>query len=191
MSVLTRLLNSALSGRAKILAFHSAITCISNSADQPHFKSCPITFSLGAQFTQGLPWWFSGKDSACQCRRCKFNPQGVGKILWRRKWRSTSVLLPGESQEQRILAGYSPGVAESDMTEQLNNNNPYPSASLAGRGLQNTAQPISSLLSPPPSLSGWYIGFISHSHLLSLCCDWVNKKQFEIRRRMKAMFVGS
>ena len=21
-----------------------------------------------------LPWWFSGKESACQCRRCGFNP---------------------------------------------------------------------------------------------------------------------
>ena len=133
MSILTRLLNSALSGRAKILALHSAINCISN------FKSCPITFFLiEAYFTQGLPWWFSGKDSACQCKRCEFNPWGVGKILWRRKWQSTSVLLPGESQEQRSLAGYSPGVAKSDTTEQLNNN-PYPSASLAGRGLQDTA----------------------------------------------------
>ena len=70
--------------------------------------------------------------------RCEFNPWGVGKILWRRKWQSTSVLLPGESQEQRSLVGYSPGVATSDTTEQLNNN-PYPSASLAGRGLQDTA----------------------------------------------------
>ena len=27
----------------------------------------------------GLPWWFSGKESACQCRRCEFDPC-VGKI---------------------------------------------------------------------------------------------------------------
>ena len=36
----------------------------------------------------GLPWWLSGKESACQCPRCrrhKFNPW-VGKIPWRRKW---------------------------------------------------------------------------------------------------------
>ena len=34
-----------------------------------------------------LPRWHSGKESACQCRRCKrcrFDP-GVGKIPWRRK----------------------------------------------------------------------------------------------------------
>ena len=34
----------------------------------------------------GLPRWHNGKDSVCQCRRCKrhrFNPW-VGKIPWRR-----------------------------------------------------------------------------------------------------------
>ena len=48
----------------------------------------------------GLPRWHSGKESACQCRRCKrceFNPW-IGKIPWRRKWQPTSVFLPGESQ---------------------------------------------------------------------------------------------
>ena len=128
MSILTRLLNSGL---------HSAIICISNPVDQPHFKSCPITFFIEAYFTQGLPWWCSGKASACQYRRCEFNPWGggaVGKLLWRRKWQATSVLLPGEYQEQRSLAGYGPGVTESDTTERLNNN-PYPSALLVGRGL--------------------------------------------------------
>ena len=23
---------------------------------------------------QGLPWWSSGKESACQCKECRFNP---------------------------------------------------------------------------------------------------------------------
>ena len=32
----------------------------------------------------GLPWWLSGKESACQCRRCGFD-LWVGKIPWRRK----------------------------------------------------------------------------------------------------------
>ena len=45
----------------------------------------------------------------------------VGKILWRRKWPPTPVLLPGKSYGQRSLVGYSPwGCKESDMTEQLN-----------------------------------------------------------------------
>ena len=46
----------------------------------------------------------------------------VRKIPWRRKWQPTPVFLPGKSQEQRGLAGYSPwGCKESDMTYQLNN----------------------------------------------------------------------
>ena len=53
-----------------------------------------------------LPWWFSGKESACQCRRCRFDPW-VGKIPWRRKWQPTPVLLSGKSHGQRSLAGYS------------------------------------------------------------------------------------
>ena len=40
--------------------------------------------------------------------------------LWRRKWQSTPVLLPGESHGWRSLVGYSPrGRKEVDMTERL------------------------------------------------------------------------
>ena len=54
-----------------------------------------------------------------QCRRPGFDPW-VGKILWRRKWQLTPVLLPGESHGQKSLAGYSPwGHKESDRTEWL------------------------------------------------------------------------
>ena len=39
-------------------------------------------------------------------------------ILWRRKWQSTPVFLPGESYGQRKLVSYSPeGCKESDMTK--------------------------------------------------------------------------
>ena len=42
---------------------------------------------------------------------------------WRRKWQPTPVLLPGESNGQRSLAGCSSwGHKESDTTEQLNTN---------------------------------------------------------------------
>jgi len=45
-----------------------------------------------------------------------FNPW-AGKIPWRRAWQPTPLSLPGESQEQRSLAGYSPwGCKELDMT---------------------------------------------------------------------------
>ena len=44
----------------------------------------------------------------------------VGKIPWRRTWQPTPVFLPGESHEQRSLAGYSSwGYKELDITEQF------------------------------------------------------------------------
>ena len=55
-----------------------------------------------------LPWWFSCKESACQCQRPEFDPW-VGKIPWRRKWQPTLVFLLGISYGQRSLEGYSPG----------------------------------------------------------------------------------
>ena len=50
---------------------------------------------------------FLKKESACQCRRHRFNPW-VRKILRRRKWQPTPVFLPGKCHGQRSLAGYSP-----------------------------------------------------------------------------------
>ena len=59
----------------------------------------------------------SGKKSACQCRRHRFNPW-VGKIPWRRKWQPTPVLLPKIFHGQRSLVGYRLwGHKESDTTE--------------------------------------------------------------------------
>ena len=41
-------------------------------------------------------------------------------LMWRRKWQSTPVLLPGKSHRQRRAVGYSPwGRKELDMTERL------------------------------------------------------------------------
>ena len=54
-----------------------------------------------------LPWWLSGKGSACQCRR-RWLDSWVGKIPLEKKWQSTPVLLPGKSHGQRNLAGYRP-----------------------------------------------------------------------------------
>ena len=68
---------------------------------------------------QGFLRWLSGKESACQCRRCRFDPW-VKKILWRRKWQPTPVFLPGKFHGQRNLVSYSPwGCIESNMTKQL------------------------------------------------------------------------
>ena len=47
----------------------------------------------------GLPWWLSSKESACQCRRHRFDPWD-GKIPWRREWQSTPVFLHGKGGEE-------------------------------------------------------------------------------------------
>ena len=58
---------------------------------------------------RGLPGWLNGKEPACQRRRhrrCGFHPW-VAKISWKRKWQPTPAFLPGKSQGQKRLAGYS------------------------------------------------------------------------------------
>ena len=75
--------------------------------------------------------WYSGKESSCQCRRRKrhgFDPW-VGKILWRRKWQSIPVFLPGEFHEERSLVGYK----ESDTTEGLSSQRHTQSSSTGAR----------------------------------------------------------
>ena len=68
-----------------------------------------------------LSWWFSGKESACQCRRHRFDPW-VGKVPCRRACQPTPVFLPAKSHGQRSLVSYNPVIAkESDTTERLNN----------------------------------------------------------------------
>ena len=57
-------------------------------------------------FLSGLPRWRSGKESTCQCRRCKFSPW-VGKISWRRKWQSIPIFFSRKFHGQRSLVGYS------------------------------------------------------------------------------------
>ena len=61
-------------------------------------------------------WGFPGgsmvkknKKSACKCKRCRRYRFSlwVEKIPWRRAWQPTPVYLPGESQGQRSLVGYS------------------------------------------------------------------------------------
>ena len=58
----------------------------------------------------GLPGGTSGKEPACQCRRCKERQVwSLGQEdPWRREWQPTPVFLSGESHEQRSLVGYSP-----------------------------------------------------------------------------------
>ena len=72
-----------------------------------------------------LPFWLSGKESACQCRRCGFDPW-VRKIARRRKQQPTPVFLLGKSYGQRSLAGYDPWShkrVRQDIAAKKNNNN--------------------------------------------------------------------
>ena len=64
-----------------------------------------------------FPGSASGKESACQCRRCKrhrFNPW-IGMIPWSRKWQPASVKFYG----QRSWLVTVHGAAELDKTEWL------------------------------------------------------------------------
>ena len=63
--------------------------------------------------------WLSGKESACLCSRCGFDPW-VGKIPWRRIWQPTPEFLPKKAHGQRSLVGYNPcGHKQLDTTEEL------------------------------------------------------------------------
>ena len=68
---------------------------------------CCIINSEFLNVEDGLRWWLSGNEAACQCRRREFD-SWVGKIPWRRKLQPAPVFLPGESHRQRSLVGYSP-----------------------------------------------------------------------------------
>ena len=65
--------------------------------------------------SRGLPRWLSGKESACQCRRCRKCGFGswIRRIPWRRKWQLTPVFLLGEFLGQRSLGATVHGVAKS------------------------------------------------------------------------------
>ena len=71
------------------------------------------------------PGGSSGKESTCQCRRCKrcgFDPW-VSKIPWKRKWHPTVVLSPGKFHGQRSLVGYTPrDLKELDTIEYIPEN---------------------------------------------------------------------
>ena len=70
----------------------------------------------------GFPGGVSDKVPTCQCKRhkrCRFKPW-VGKIPWRRAWKSTPVFSPGEFHGHRSLECYSPwGYKELDTMEWL------------------------------------------------------------------------
>ena len=58
-----------------------------------YIKRCPVSL-------MALPTWLNGKESSCQCKRCRFNPW-ARNIPWKRKWQPTRIFLSGESNGQR------------------------------------------------------------------------------------------
>ena len=72
------------------------------------------------QEARDFPGGTSGKEPACQCKRCKilWFHCWVGKIPWRRAQQPTPVFLPGESHGRKSLMDYSPlGRRELDTLE--------------------------------------------------------------------------
>ena len=63
--------------------FHMYLVCLAQISCKPIKKN----------LLKVLPWWLSGKESACQWSRHRFDPW-VREILWRRKWQLTPVFSP-------------------------------------------------------------------------------------------------
>ena len=102
----------------------------------------------------GLPWWFNGRESTCQCRRHR-RPwvQSLSEEdPWKKKCQPTLVLLPGKSHGWRSLVGCSPlGREESDTTERLHF---HFSFSCIGEGNGNPLQ--CSCLENPRDSGAWW-----------------------------------
>ena len=65
--------------------------------------------------SQGLPWWLSGKESACNAgaiRRCKMDPW-VRKMPWRRARQPAPVFLPGNPMDRGAWQATVHSVAKS------------------------------------------------------------------------------
>ena len=88
-------------------------------AIQPFMLHLRIVWPPGSGWTErgreswrwvplGFPGGTSGKEPICHCRRHKRHGfyAWVGKIPWRRAWKTTPVFLPGKFHGQRSLAGY-------------------------------------------------------------------------------------
>ena len=77
--------------------------------DLPNPRTEPASPVLVSRFFTTEP------PSACQCRRCGFDPW-VGKMPWKRKWQPTPIFLPGKPHVQRRLVDYSPWGSQNSQT---------------------------------------------------------------------------
>ena len=85
--------SSAESHECEIIHCRYFCSCLPTAVDALMVQALPSS--------PGIP---GGKQPACQCWRCEFNPW-VGKIPWRREWQPTPVFFSGESYGQRNLEG--------------------------------------------------------------------------------------
>ena len=72
---------------------------------------------LTSPFT-GLSWWLKSEESACQCRRCGFDPW-VGKIPWEENGNPLQYSCLGNPMDKRSLAATVHRFTESDLTNWL------------------------------------------------------------------------
>ena len=85
-------------------------------------------------------WLRSAEDRSLILRGLIWKDPWVRKISWRRKWLQIPIFLPGKSQGQKSLVGYSPWhCKESDMSERLNTKIAQELLPLQGRNRPPTA----------------------------------------------------
>ena len=75
--------------------------------------SLEIPFPCKTKCKRFIKVLLSGKESACQCRSCRFD-LGSGRSPWRRKWPPTPVFSHEKSHGLRSLVGYGPWRVEQD-----------------------------------------------------------------------------
>ena len=77
-------------------------------------KSKISSEQLKVELWEWLLQCLCSKESACQSRRHRRygSDPWDRKTPWTMKWQSTPIFLPGKSQEQRSLEGYSPWVSQ-------------------------------------------------------------------------------
>ena len=129
----------------------------------------------------------SGKESACQCSRCKrcrFDPW-VGKIHWRRKWQPTPVFLPGESHGQRSLAGYGQSMGSQTAGQNLETKQP-PRPWLTQLSPFHAIVELTPVLCTMPMLAAhilldclffWFVGVLCPGHESLVRYTYVHSKE--------------
>ena len=126
--------------------------------------------------SSGLPWWLS-KESACQCRRHRFNPL-VRETSWRRKQQPTPVFLPWEipwTKEPGRLQ--SMGHKESDTSEHVRTHD-MDYLKNVDRGLVPGREPSSQTIWCEPGMHTGNLAVCLLKSSVSHCLCWPRKHLF-------------